>query len=55
MVDIDWPLDKRTNVPKKFCFVLFDKEQTGKKLIDQGSTTMNGHQLVIKSVSDSMD
>ena len=51
VVEVKWPLDKRTNGPAKFCFVVFDKDETGKKLIDQGSTTINGHQLVIRSVS----
>ena len=51
VVEVLWPLDKRTNGPAKFCFVVFDKDETGKRLIDQGSTTINGRQLVIRSVS----
>ena len=51
VVEVQWPMEKSTNGPAKFCFVVFDKEETGKKLIDQGSTTFKGHKLVIRSVS----
>lgn len=54
MVDVEWPWDKRNNALSKFCFVVFDKDETGKKLIDQGSTTFNGNKLFIRSVSISM-
>ena len=55
VVDVIWPLDKRTNVLSKFCFVVFDNDEAGKKLIEQGSTTINGHHLDIRSVSIDMD
>ena len=54
VVDVEWPWDKRNNALSKFCFVEFDKDETGKKLIDQGSTTFNGNKLFIRSVSISM-
>ena len=43
--DVRWPLGK------KFCFVVFDEFEIGKKLIDQGSATINGHQIIIRCVS----
>lgn len=54
VVDVIWPWDKRNNALSKFCFVVFDKDETGKKLIEQGSTTFNGNKLFIRSVSNSM-
>ena len=50
VADVIQPRDE-TNNPKPFCFVVFDKEETGRKLIEQGFSTLRGQRVVIKSVS----
>ena len=50
VADVIQPRDEMNN-PKPFCFVVFDKEETGRKLIEQGFSTLRGQRVVIKSVS----
>ena len=50
VADVIQPRDE-TNNPKPFCFIVFDKEETGRKLIEQGFSTLRGQRVVIKSVS----
>ena len=45
------PVDKRkNNEPKNFAFVTFDREETAKELVEEGSTTINGIALAIPRV-----
>ena len=41
----------KNNEPKKFAFATFDREETAKQLVEEGSTTINGIALVIKEVT----
>ena len=50
VADVIRPLDDMNNT-QQFCFIVFDKEETGLKLIEQGCSTINGQKVVIKSVS----
>jgi RNA recognition motif-containing protein len=44
-----WPIDKSKNdEPKDFCFVTFEREETAKQILKEGSATINGHQIGIK-------
>ena len=43
--------EEEVNNNQKFCFIVFDKEETGLKLIEQGWSNIDGHKIVIKSVS----
>merc|ERR1719397_1818322 len=46
------PVDKsKNNEPKNFAFVTFDREETAKQLVKEGSTTINGIALTIKKVT----
>ena len=46
------PIDKmKNNEPKNFCFVTFERERVAKKLIEEGSCTINGHKMQIKQVT----
>jgi len=46
------PIDKSKNdEPKNFCFVTFDREETAKQMVKEGSATINGHQIDIKKVT----
>ena len=46
------PIDKsKDNEPKNFCFVTFERERVAKKLIEEGSCTINGHKMMIKQVT----
>ena len=46
------PIDKsKNNEPKNFCFVTFERERVAKKLIEEGSATINSHKMQIKQVT----
>lgn len=46
------PIDKSKNdEPKNFCFVTFDREETAKQMVKEGTATINGHQIDIKKVT----
>jgi len=46
------PIDKSKNdEPKNFCFVTFEREETAKQMVKEGSATINGHQIDIKKVT----
>merc|ERR550519_1902008 len=46
------PIDKsKDNEPKNFCFVTFEKERVAKKLIEQGTCNIGGHEMQIKQVT----
>ena len=48
---VEQPFDKVKNERKNFCFITFDKEDTAKKLLKEG--TISGHKVVIKKVNPS--
>merc|ERR1712226_1785718 len=44
------PIDKSKNdEPKNFCFVTFDREETAKQMVKEGTATINGHQIDIQT------
>merc|ERR1711988_644916 len=46
------PIDKSKNdEPKNSCFVTFDREETAKKLIEEGTCTIMGTKMQIKQVT----
>jgi len=46
------PIDKSKNdEPKNFCFVTFEREETAKAMVKEGTATINGHQIDIKKVT----
>jgi len=46
------PKDKANeDVLRNFAFVTFDKEEVAKKLVKEGTATVNGHELIIKRVT----
>jgi RNA recognition motif-containing protein len=45
------PVDKTNNdEPKNFAFITFEKEEVARQLVKEGTTNLNGHDLVIKKV-----
>jgi len=48
---VEQPFDKVKNERKNFCFITFDKEETAKKLLKEGSVSINGNELEIKKVT----
>lgn len=48
---IEQPFDKLKNERKNFCFVTYDREDTAKKLIKEGTVYINGHELEINKVT----
>jgi len=48
---VEQPFDKVKNERKNFCFITFDKEDTAKKLLKEGSVHISGHELEIKKVN----
>jgi len=47
--EIQQPVDKNNdNKPRNFAFVIFEKEEVSKKLIKEGTATINGHELDIR-------
>lgn len=52
VLDVSRPIDKaKDNEPKSFAFITFAREESAKRLIKEGQTTINGVSVVIKSVS----
>jgi len=51
IAQVEQPFDKVKNERKNFCFITFDKEDTAKKLLKEGTVTINGHELEIKKVN----
>ena len=49
------PQDKTKNEKKNFCFVTFEKEESAKKLLKEGTVTLNGHELEVKKVTPKVD
>ena len=46
------PVDKsKNNEPKNFAFITFEREETAKQLVKEGSTNINGHVLNVKTVT----
>merc|ERR1719297_99557 len=46
------PVDKsKNNEPKNFAFITFEREETAKQLVKEGTATINGHALTIKKVT----
>lgn len=48
---VEQPFDKAKNERKNFCFITFEREETAKKLLKEGSVTVKGHELEIKKVT----
>ena len=48
---VEQPFDKVKNERKNFCFITFDKEDTAKKLLKEGTVNISGHELEIKKVN----
>ena len=49
MAEVVRPVNKsKNNEPKNFAFVTFNREETAKQLVQEGSTTINGIVLTIK-------
>lgn len=55
IVNVEQPFDKQKNERKNFCFITFDKEEPAKKLLKEGTVTLNGHELEIKKVTPKND
>jgi len=51
VAQIEQPFDKVKNERKNFCFITFDKEETAKKLLKEGTVNVQGHELEIKKVN----
>jgi len=51
IAQVEQPFDKVKNERKNFCFITFDKEETAKKLLKEGSVSINGSELEIKKVT----
>merc|ERR1712226_168924 len=52
VAEVARPIDKSKNdEPKNFCFVTFDREETAKQMVKEGTATINGHQIDIKKVT----
>jgi len=51
IAQVEQPFDKVKNERKNFCFITFDKEDTAKKLLKEGTVTINGSELEIKKVN----
>lgn len=51
VAQIEQPFDKVKNERKNFCFITFDKEETAKKLLKEGTVNIQGHELEIKKVN----
>ena len=52
VLDVSRPIDKaKNNEPKSFAFITFAREESAKRLIKEGQTTIDGVSVVIKSVS----
>jgi len=52
VVEVIRPVDKlRGDAPKNFCFVTFEREEPARKLVKEGSTIINGHQVVVSRVT----
>lgn len=48
---VEQPFDKAKNERKNFCFITFDREDTAKKLLKEGTVSINGHELEVKKVT----
>lgn len=53
--NIEQPFDKIKNERKNFCFITFEKEETAKKLIKEGTVYLEGHELDVKTVVQKPD
>ena len=51
ITNVEQPFDKQKNERKTFCFITFDKEETAKTLLKEGTVTIKGHELEIKKVT----
>jgi len=52
---VEQPFDKVKNERKNFCFITFEREDAAKKLLKEGSTTINGVELEVKKVTPKPD
>ena len=53
--NIEQPFDKTKNERKNFCFITYEKEETAKKLIKEGTVYLEGHELDVKTVVQKAD
>ena len=44
--DGEFPFDKSTSKRKGFCFLIFEGQDTAKKIIDMGKQTINGIEVL---------
>jgi squid-like protein len=52
---LEQPYDKTKNERKNFCFITYEKEETAKKLLKEGTVSINGHELEVKKVTPKGD
>lgn len=52
---VEQPYDKIKNERKNFCFITFEKEETAKKLLKEGTVYINSHELEVKKVTPKSD
>ena len=55
VVSVEHPYDKVKGEKKNFCFVTFEKEETAKKLLKDGTVNFKGNELDIKKVTPKAD
>jgi squid len=55
IASLEQPVDKTKNERKNFCFITYEREDSAKKLLKEGTVTLNGHELEIKKVNPKVD
>ena len=55
IASLEQPFDKTKNERKNFCFITYEKEETAKKLLKEGTVSIKGHELEVKKVTPKND
>ena len=55
IASLEQPFDKTKNERKNFCFITYEKEETARKLLKEGTVTIKGHELEVKKVTPKND
>lgn len=55
VANLEQPMDKTKNEKKNFCFITFEKEEHAKKLLKEGSVTINSIEVEVKKVNQKQD
>ena len=55
IANLEVPYDKTKNERKNFCFITFEKEETARKLLKEGTVTVKGVELEVKKVTPKGD